>query len=212
MTEQSATVCRLDSRPETLANTLGFGLSFSAMIATCGIVFFTGPAIPIENPATLIFASLFILVPFKQETLSTIQKIICFYLFSITVNQLSVQYFTVSIPLDDFNVSYSIIPLLLCGSGYLTTINTKRDIERENIFYAWILTLIIIIVHIIFLSLILNKFYGYGYERNISTMGNLVLYLLLAILLWEKLGSLRFRQSMGLVSGLFYLSFIFTNK
>jgi hypothetical protein len=58
----------------------------------------------------------------------------------------------------------------------------------------------------------LNKFYGYGYERNLSTVGNLMLYLLLFILLWEKLGNLRFRRSAGLVLALFYLTSIFMNK
>ncbi len=216
MTEQSITFCHQGSRFESVANVLGFGLSFSAVIAACFIAFFTKTLIPVENPAILVFASFFVLVPFKLETLSTLQKIIGFYLFSVLVNQLSGQYFPISAISGDINVSYSTIPLLLCGLGYFAgkpnSINTQRAIERANIFYAWELTLIIIAVHMVCLSLVLNKFYGYGYERNLSTAGNLALYLLLFIVLWEKLGNLRLRQSMGLVLAFFYLASIFMNN
>lgn len=152
----------------------------------------------------------------SSESLTTLQKIICFYLFSVIISQISAQYFPVSISFASIDISYSIVPLVLCASGYFAgKVNTKsirRIIESKNIFYVWIIALAIIIVHIIFLSLVLNKFYGYGYERNLSTVGNLMLYLLLFILLWEKLGNLRFRRSVGLVLALFYLTSIFMNK
>ena len=212
MTEQSATICHRGWRLESIANVLGFGLSLSAVVAACCIGFFTKMTIPVENPVIMVLASFFMLVPFKPEKISTLQKIICFYLFSVIVNQISAQYFPTSIFSANIDISYSIIPLLLCGLGYLTTITIQQTVKRENISHAWITALIIIIVHIIFLSVILNKFYGYGYERNLSTVGNLMLYLLLFVLLWEKLSSLRFRQSMALVLALFYLVAIFMNK
>lgn len=212
MTEQDITICYNGHRFESVANILGAGLSFSAVIAACCICFFTRMTIPVENPVILMLASFFVMVPLKSETLTTLQKIICFYLFSVIVNQISAHYFPVSISSANFNVSYSIVPLILCGLGYLTTITKQQTIKRSNIFRAWITALVIIIVHIIFLSLILNKFYGYGYERNLSVTGNLMLYLLLFILLWDKLDSLRFRMSMGMVLALFYLTSTFMIK
>lgn len=222
MIQQTVTVCHQGRRFESVANVLGFGLSFSAVVTACCIGFFTKMLIPVENPVILVLASFFVLVPFKLETLSTLQKIMCFYLFVVLVNQLSAQYFPISTPSADINVSYSIIPLLLCGLGYfaenglghpaeVNSNSTSRISKRANISHAWVLTLIIIFVHMVCLSLVLNKFYGYGYERNLSTAGNLALYLLLFILLWKKIGSLRFRQSMGLVLTLFYVASIFTN-
>ena len=209
MTEQDITIYHRGWRLESIANVLGFGLSLLAVVAACCICFFTKTVIPIENPAILVLASLFIIVPFKPKTISTLQKIICFYLFGVIINQISAQYFPVSIFSVNINVSYNIVPLLLCGLGYLTTITMQQTVKRENISHAWITALVIITVHIIFLSLILNKFYGYGYERNLSTAGNLMLYLLLFVLIWEKLGNHRFRRSMGLVLALFYLISIF---
>jgi hypothetical protein len=256
MTEQDITICHHGWRLEPIANVLGFGLSLSAVIAACCIGFFVKTVIPVENPAVLILASFFVLVPFKLKALrhsnetqvsyvchserseesqslgltetlrfaqgdkrddllestTTLQKIICFYLFCVVVNQISAQHFPISISSANINVSCNIVPLLLCGLGYLTTIATQQTVKRINISPVWITALAIIIIHIIFLSVILNKFYGYGYERNLSTVGNLMLYLLLFVLLWEKLGSHRFRRSMGLVLALFYLVAIFMNK
>ena len=216
MTEQTVTVCHRVQRFESAANTLGFGLSFSAVIAACCIGFFTKRVIPIENPSILVLASFLIILPFKLEKLTTLQKIICFYLFSILINQLSAQYFPISISSADINVSYSILPLMLCGLGYfagkVSPKNISQAAEETNLIYGWGVALVIITVHIVFLSLVLNKFYGYGYELNLSTAGNLALYLLLFILLWEKLSNLRFRRSMGMVLALFYLTSIFMNK
>lgn len=216
MTEQSAIICRDKYRIESVAKVIGFGLSFSAVVAACCIGFFTEAVIPVENPTILVLASFLILVPFKSEALSSLQMMMCFYLFSILVNQISGQYFPFPISFGKIDISYSIIPLLLCGLGYLTSkvnsTNVHQFIEGKNMFYAWIVTFTIITVHIILLSLILRKFYGYGYERNLSTAGNLMLYLLLFILLWKRLGNLRFRRSMGLVLASFYLISIFMNK
>jgi hypothetical protein len=213
MIEQNITICDQGHRLESIVNVFGFGFSFSAVIAACCFGFFIKMPIPIENTVILILALSFVLLPLKPEKISTLQKIICFYLFSVIVNQISAQYFPISISSANISVSYSIVPLLLCGSGYFVgkanSTSIARVIESRNIFYAWTIALAIIIVHIIFLSVILNKFYGYGFERNLSTVGNLTLYLLLFILLWEKLGSIRFRRSMGLVLAFFYLISIF---
>jgi hypothetical protein len=145
-----------------------------------------------------------------------LQTIMGFYLVSTVVSQLSSQYFPLSFLSVDISVSYSTVVLLLCAVGHflgkVNSTDTHRGIGRANIIYGWVLALTIIVAHMVLLSLILNKFYGYGYERNLNVLGNLCLYFLLFIVLWEKLSSLLFRQGVGLILTVFYLAAIFANR
>jgi hypothetical protein len=58
----------------------------------------------------------------------------------------------------------------------------------------------------ILLTVMLDRFYGYGHERNLSVLGNLCLYFLLFITLWDKLSRVAFRQGMGFIFAAYYLA------
>jgi hypothetical protein len=83
-------------------------------------------------------------------------------------------------------------------------------VGKTDILIGWELASLIMIAHMLLLSLILNKFYGYGYERNLGVLGNLCLYFLLFILLWDELGRYRFRLCAGLILAVFYLAVMAT--
>jgi len=193
-----------------------FCLPLTAIILACCVSFFSQMPIPIERPVILMLGSLFILAPFRSEAPATLQRIIGFYLSSVTVNQLSSQYFSFSFLGGDISVSYSAVVLLLCATGYalrkVNSTNKLRNVRRVNIIYGWVFAIAIIVIHIVLLSLILNEFYGYGYEQNLSVLGNLCLYFLLFIVLWEKLGSFCFRRGIGLILTVFYLAAIFPDR
>ena len=215
MIKQVTASCRKQRRIEPIVKAFGFCLPVIAVILACCISFFSQMPIPIEKPAILVLGSLFILVPLRSEATTTLQKIMGFYLISVPVNELSSQYFSVSFLSVGFSISYSTIVLLLCTTGYflgrVNSTNALRDVGRANIIHGWVLALAVIVVHMVLLSLILNKFYGYGYERDLSVLGNLALYFLLFIVMWEKLDLLRFRQGVGLILAIFYLAAIVEN-
>ena len=213
MTEQMIAACRKRRRKESVVRVFGFYLPILAVIVACCISFLSKMPIPIENPIILLLASLFILVPFKSKlSIKTLQKIIGFYLFAVLVNESSSQYFRNHFLPLDIDVSCSTVILSLCAMGFLVgrvkSTGAPRSSERTYILYSWLLVMVIIVVHMILLSLMLKNFYGYGCERNLSVLGNLCLYFLLFIFLWEKLDKLRFRQGIGLILAVFYFALI----
>ena len=211
MIGRTATSCRQQRAAGRIAKAFGFSLPVMAVILACCISFFSKMPIPIKKPAILMLGALIILVPFGPEVTTTLQRIVGFYLVSVPINELSPQYF--SIPATDARVSYSAIILLLCTIGFclgrIDSGNAPQEAARANIIHGWVLALAIIVAHMMVLSLLLNKFYGYGYERNLSVLGNLALYLLLFVFLWKRLGELRFRQCVGLIMAIFYLAVTF---
>jgi cytochrome c biogenesis factor len=211
MTKQGAAMSyRQERRAGAIPEVLGFGLPVIAVILACGINFFLQMPIPIETPAVLVLGAFFILAPFKSDAATTLQKITAFYLISVPVNELSSQYYSLSLSSVDVNVSYSAAVLLLCAIGYLLAMKKSKSIVRNeegsNIIHAWVLALVVIVVHMALLSLILKEFYGYGYEHNLSVLGNLALFFLLFIVLWKNLDGLRFRQCVGVILTIFYLA------
>jgi hypothetical protein len=117
------------------------------------------------------------------------------------------------VPID---ISYSVIVLLLCGTGYvlgkLNPTKSQQINKEKDIILGWILALSIVILHMIFLSLILSQFYGYGYEWNLGVLGQLCLYFMLFAILWNKFNVLHFRQLTGLILTVYYLTAIVTNR
>jgi len=193
-----------------------FCLPILAVFLACYMSFRSEIPIPIKKPVVLIIASFFILIPLKSKPLRILQKIVAFYLVCVPVNELALQHFQANFFLFDINISYSAIVLSLCVLGYLlgkaNSTNVLRDTEVINIVQGWILALVIVIVHMVLLSLILKRFYGYGYERNLNVLGNLCLYFLLFTVLREKLSSTYFRQVIVLVPTAFYTLVFFTNR
>jgi hypothetical protein len=214
MTEQIATDSVNRHATDALRNILAYSFSLAGVMVACGICFLSGTPLPIERPLILLLASLFILAPFESEVAGTLQKITAFYLLAVPINELASQNFPVPL-LSDVTVSYSAIVLLLCAAGFLLgRINSQNDRfgrDRKGLLPGWALAMGIIIGHMVVLTVLLSRFYGYGYEHNLTVLGSLCLYLLLFIFIWEKLADLRFRQALGLVMAAFYCLKIFAN-
>ena len=214
MTEQIATESVNRQTTDALTNVLGYSFSLAGVIVACGICFFSGTPIAIERPLILLLASLFILVPFKSHVTNTLQKITAFYLLAVPINELASQNFPAPL-LSGVTVSYSAIVLLLCAAGFLLgRMNSQKNRfgrDKKELLPGWALAMGIIVVHMALLAVLLGKFYGYGYEHNLSVLGNLCLCLLLFILIWEKLANLRFSQTLGLMLAAFYCLKIFVN-
>ncbi len=215
MTESTSTTYS-NRQTESGIRFLGFALPLTAVIITCHVNYCSTSMLTIEHPLILVFGSIFTIVPFRSENFLILQKVIIFYLFAVLVNQTTDSYFTLSSLSIDASVSYSAVTLFLCTTGYLLDklypVGSKSINRQNNILRAWSIAFIVIILHMAFLALLLHKFYGYGYGHNLYTIGNLVLYLLLFIVLWERLGSIRFRMCTGMTLMVFYLIPIFANK
>lgn len=207
MIDQTIIISKKQHRIECVLKSFAEYLPIIALVIACTFNFFSQILVSIEQPVILIFGALFILLPLRSEAIITLQKIIGFYLFCVIVNQFSLHYFSFSFMSLNTSISYSAIVLSLCATGYIlgkvNSSTTQQENEGGDIISSWILALSIVIIHIILLSLILNKFYGYGYERNLNALGNLCLYFLLFIVLWNKFDILRFRLSTGLILAIY---------
>jgi hypothetical protein len=207
MTEQIATESVNRHTTDTLAGVLGYSFSLAGVMVACAICFLFGTPVPIERPLILLLASLFILLHFKTELAGTLQKITAFYLLAVPINELASQNFPVPL-LSGVTVSYSAVVLLLCAAGFLLgRINSQNDRfgrGKKGLLPGWVLAMGIIVGHMVVLTVLLSRFYGYGHEYNLSVLGSLCLYLLVFIFIWERLADLRFRQALGLVLAAFY--------
>lgn len=198
------------------AATVGFWLPISGVIAATGVCLLTGVRVRIEIPLVLVLAGAFVSAPLKSELVRTLQKVTGFYLVGVLVNESAGRYFNIPFLPANVSVPFSAVVLLMCGIGHLAgKINSAETLEstkRTTIISGWGLTIGAVIVHMVSLGLILERFYGYGHERNLSVLGNLCLYFLLFIFLWRKLEGLRFRQAMGLALGFSYFVMIFAHR
>jgi hypothetical protein len=207
VTEQIATDSVNRQATDALTNVLGYSFSLAGVVVACAICFLSGTPVPIERPLILLLASLFILVPSKSQVTNALRKITAFYLLAVPINELASQNFHVPL-LSGVTVSYSAVVLLLCAAGFLLgRTNSQNDRfapEKSELLPGWALAMATIVGHMVVLTLLLSRFYGYGDEYNLSVLGNLCLYLLVFIVIWEKLANLRFRQALGLVLAAFY--------
>jgi len=199
-------------RQKSVTRALGLFLPVLAVIVACCINLLREMTIPVDRPVILVLGSISMLVPFRSELPNTLQKIVGLYMVGVLVDGLSLQYFQVPFLLSHISVSCSMIVVLLCAVGYLCdrtgSDDTVGGVERSGVMGGWMLVFVIVAFHMAFLSVLLHKFYGYGYERDLSVLGRLCLCFLLFITLWEKLGRLRFRQCIGLILAVFCLAMI----
>ena len=74
--EQISVSWRKQCRIEFILKALEFSLPVLALIVACCICFFSRMPIPIKQPLILLLGSIFILIPFKTETIVALQRII----------------------------------------------------------------------------------------------------------------------------------------
>lgn len=193
-----------------VAGTLSFFFPVLAMVAACCISLLGERTVPIEKPPILVFAAVLMLIPFRSESAGTLLRIVGLYMVGVVVNESSAVSFQIVYLLPGVSISWSTIILLLCAIGYLCgrmgSIEAEPKVDRTGLSHGWVVVLAVMILHMILLSAMLGRFYGYGYDRNLTVLGNLCLYFLLFITLCEKLGQVAFRQIMGFVFAVFYLA------
>jgi len=209
MSERIVTYSRRQLRTVLIVRILAFCLPILAVVLACSLSFSLQMPISIEMPIILVFGAIFILIPLKFEVIAKLQQITGFYLIVIAVNQLSSNYFTPPLLPAGITVSYSIVVLFLCTIGYflekIGSIHRPLNTSDRNVLHSWLFALVIIGVHMVLLSLVLHRFYGYGHERNLAVLGNLTLYFLLFLVMWRKLYIPLLRRCLGLVMMIFYL-------
>jgi hypothetical protein len=188
---------------------LAFCFPIIAVILLCSLSLSLLMPIPIETPAILVLGSIFALIPLRSEVIARLQQITGFYLIAVAVNQLSSNYFMLPFLSTSVSVSYSILVLFLFSIGYflekIGSIHKPLNMIAGDVLHGWLLALSIVIIHISLLSLVLHRFYSYGYERNLAVLGNLILYFLLFLVMWRKLFIPSLRRCLGLVMMIFYL-------
>ena len=196
-------------RTRLIVKTLAFCFTIIAVILLCSLSLSLLMPISIEMPAVLVLGAIFMLIPLRSEVIARLQQIIGFYLIAVIVNQLSSNYFTLPLLSTSVSVSYSILVLFLFSIGYfleeIGSIHRPMNIIVGDVLHGWLLALSIVIIHISLLSLVLHRFYGYGYERNLAVLGNFTLYFLLFLVLWRNLYRSNLRCYIGLIMTIFYL-------
>ena len=216
MKDKIVAYSRRQLRTAPIVKTLAFCFPIMAVVLACSLSFSLQMPISIETPAILVLGAIFILIPLKFEIIAKLQQIIGFYLIAVAVNLLSSNYFKFPLSPAGISMSYSVVVLFLCTIGYfleqIGSIRRPLNIGAGDIFHGWLLALVIIFIHIVLLSLVLYKFYGYGYERNLAVLGNFALYFLLFLVLWRDLHKSHLRQCIGLVMTIFYLAVIVTQQ
>jgi len=186
---------------------LGFYLPTAAAIISCMLCLFLQMPIEVERPLILLLGSLFALVPLRPSGAVLIQKMMLFYLACIPVNELAGHYFQLLPLKTNIKLSYSVLIVLLYGGGYFSRRLHYADSSARgwtDMAQYWLFLFVVVLGHILWLTGLLYWFYGYGYEHNIAVLGNLSLYFLLFIFLWDGFDAPGLRRIIALVLTIFY--------
>jgi hypothetical protein len=202
--------------PASLRDMAGLCLATGSIIAASAFCLHSQPAASIQTPEILAIFSVLVLLPVRQRTqVDTVRKITLFYLLAVLLNMMTSQYFAVSLPGGTANVSYTVIvmiPLAVAAVLSKQKLPSFPKLTDREILSCWYAAFAVIVGHMIVLALLLRKFYGYGYERNLETLGNISLYFLLFMLVWRRLDSAAFRCVVGVTLLLFNIAVSISNR
>ncbi len=188
---------------EAIDSKYSLAVSLSGLFVLCiGSSIFAG-SIPVENSVVLLVSSMFLVFRFRRAEVVMVQRIIGLYLIGVFVNQLSLEYVSLSLFGCNLTISYGLICGLIIFFGYLVN-RPRNEVVKEQsssvgIKSGLVLAFGIICGHMFVLWLLLNRYYGYGYERDAGVLGSLSLSIFLFVFLWRQLGELRFRQLIGMI-------------
>jgi hypothetical protein len=194
----------------SLSKCSAYSLCIIAVTIACILVYFTKAPIPITTPLVLLFASAFLMMPFRNHSIALLQRIIGIYLVAVLVNELSLLYLDIRIGNLNINMSYSTCIVAICFLSFLvSTIDSDGSTldKKKWRLSPTILAIAVILIHMLVLLFLLKRFYGYGYEHNIKVLGHICQYLLVAFFLWDKFNNIRFRQCVGLTYTIFSLAY-----
>jgi len=178
----------------------GPGIAVGVAILACVMCWCLERSISIEMPGILALGAVFLLIPLRSDGLASLQRIVCFYLLCIPINQLALQNMYIA---GELHMSYSVpIAMLVVFGLFFST--PKLDVQ-QSVKMSWIIAVAIIAVHLLVLLWMLKEFYGYGYGHDLEVLGHISLYLIVFFMLWPQLGYLRCRQALGLVLVVFYI-------
>jgi len=196
--------------PAARARLIGSLLPAAGIVAATLLCFLNKMRIPVENPQVLVLASIFLLIRFKSISLLRLQKLTAFYLVAVSVNELTLQNFQVSLFASRISVPYSVLPLLFFAAGYLFggkhSTGKQSDFEDKNFVSGWVMAFIIIAGQMIVLYFLLRNFYGFGYQCDLKVLGTLCQYFLLFIFLWKDLHIAFVRRTAALIPPAFLFS------
>jgi hypothetical protein len=147
----------------------------------------------IENPLILILGAVFSVIPFKNRCrVTAVQKLVLFYLACVLINLVSNNYFKISAWQWSLNISWSVLGVVFLSGLFFWKNKALTDNDRRlsrQILNSWWIILGIIAGHMAVLFLMLNRFYGYGYERDFKIMGTVSGFFILFICMWPSLAS-----------------------
>ena len=198
MNETTAECGRSDI-PVKTAKAAGLCLGLSAVVLTCVLLLVLKRQVAIEQPAVLLGGAVFLLLPFKRESLCLVQRVIGFYLIGVTVNEAAMQHVRVSVLSADFGVSYSVFVLLVFGAGYVFGRVGSEQRMNKLVLWGWAAAAVIMVLHTAVLAAVLERFYGYGYERDMNVLGSFCLYVLLYVMVRRHLSNGVFRCVSGAI-------------
>ena len=162
-------------------------------------------AIKIKRPLILLIASLFVLPNLEKHTKPfIIQKLILLYIIEMMFSQLTHAFFQFS----SLDISLSILPLLPLSIAFILKQfqpAKKNSIDPPQLLKSWIIVFVIIIIHMLFLAFVLNKFYNFGTEHNTSVISCLSLGFIIFILCWDFLSDVRILRLTSVICSVFFV-------
>lgn len=139
----------------------------------------------IDQPAILLIGAGFVLINSTNHQIRTIQKFILLYIALMFFNQLANSHILV----NSFAINSALIALIPLALSYcLMQVSPHAGLtSNKDVLRSWLTGFAVIIVHMLVLWLLFNRFYGFGYENNFAVLANLCLYFLGFVFLWNQL-------------------------
>jgi len=179
-------------------------------VAACSYMSIQASSVPIPHPVGLMGVAFLLVLSMRASARAyPLLYLLTFYLVCLLVNQVNLKQGEWFLGETRITFSYGVPVLLMflisfwlrrSGSGSVAS----RPVD-PFIMHGWEIGIGIILLHMAFVFLLLKRFYGYGFETDIRTLGSLFFIFLIYSLNRDLLNNSLFRGLVGFCSGLYCL-------
>lgn len=158
----------------------------------------------IERPAILLAASLVLIF---LNTSYVLAKIVFIYLGLVIFNLLSMNYLSIEIFGKAITFPASLCMLILLCLSFVTNLNGFNNVGRiiQKTFLVLLLMAVILFLNIAVLYFMLDRVYGYGWEKSANAILNLLAAGTIAVFFYKPKEDIRIIKYELLLLGLNYL-------
>jgi len=150
-----------------------------------------------------------LVIPWKARSVTTLQKVLAAYLMAMGVDYTSGVYWPLG---ADLQVAASLcVTAVAVLAAWLAPRHETDNVDSKEPAIAIVVAGGIIVLFLLAMGLLMNRWYGYGTERSLAVCGQLAMTLLTAVAAWRLSGNTACRIALGIAGIAAYSWMVFSS-